>query len=104
MSHIIRCRDLRHTTKCNHEVTKGDSKPLAKSPEQKAAGPFALFGALARNRELLGVLLAGDFAAAERLREVCRTDAERQLTRAYARAPPARLICRGRLAVLCGRH
>jgi len=41
---------------------------------------------LARNRELLGVLEAGDFAAAERLLEVYLNDAERQLTRACARA------------------
>jgi DNA-binding GntR family transcriptional regulator len=41
---------------------------------------------LARNRELLGVLEAGDFAAAERLLEAYLNDAERQLTRAYARA------------------
>jgi DNA-binding GntR family transcriptional regulator len=41
---------------------------------------------LARTRELLGVLEAGDFAAAERLLEVYLDDAERQLTRACARA------------------
>jgi DNA-binding GntR family transcriptional regulator len=41
---------------------------------------------LARNRELLGVLEAGDFAAAESLLEVYLNDAEQQLTRAYARA------------------